>query len=90
MKSDESFEHEVRATLVASATGRAPDALAARIGQIPDREPMPRAGAGRLHLAGRVAVNLAAAAVVILLVVVGFIAVSLLLAVFSLTSALKI
>ena len=68
MKSDESFEHEVRATLVASATGRAPDDLAARIGQIPDREPMPRAGAGRLHLAGRVAVNLAAAAVVVIAV----------------------
>ena len=68
MTSDESFEREVRASLVASAAGRAPDDLAARIGQIPDREPMPRAGAGGLHLAGRVAVNLAAAAVVVIAV----------------------
>ncbi len=68
MKSDESFEREVRASLVASATGRAPDSLATRIGQIPDREPMPRAGTGGLHLAGRVAVNLAAAAVVVIAV----------------------
>lgn len=68
MKSDESVEREVRASLVASATERAPDGLAARIGQIPDREPMPRVGSVGLHLAGRVAVNLAAAAVVVIAV----------------------
>ena len=68
MKSDESLEREIRASLVASATGRAPDDLAARIGEIPAREPFPRAGAGGLHLAGRVVVNLAIAAVVVIAV----------------------
>ena len=68
MKSDESFEREVRASLAASATQPAPEDLAARIGQIPSREPLPGAGAGRLHLAGRVVVNLAAAAVVVIAV----------------------
>ncbi len=68
MNNDDSFEREVRASLVASATGRAPDGLAARIGEIPDREPMPRSRTGGLHLARRVAVNLAAAAVVVIAV----------------------
>ena len=66
MKSDESFEREVRASLRASATGQAPDELVARIGEIPAREPSPRAGVRGLRLVARLAVNLAAAAVVII------------------------
>ena len=68
MKSDESFERDVRASLLASATGPAPDDLAARIGEIPARQPLPTAGRGGLRLVSRVAVNLAAAAVVVIAV----------------------
>ena len=68
MKSDESFEREVRASLRASAAGWVPDELVARIGEIPSREPSPRAGVRGLHLVARLAVNLAAAAVVVLAV----------------------
>ena len=50
MRSDESLEREVRASLRASAAGPAPDELVARIGEIPSREPSPRAGAGGLRL----------------------------------------
>ncbi len=68
MKSDESFERDVRASLLASATEQAPDGLAARISEIPARQPSPSAGRGGLHLAARAAVNLAAAAVVVIAV----------------------
>jgi len=66
MKSDESFEREVRASLRASAAGPAPDELLARIGAIPSREPSPRAGVRGLRSVARLAVNLAAAAVVVI------------------------
>jgi len=68
MKSDESFEREVRASLRASAAGQAPDELVARIGEIPSREPSPRAGVRGLRLVARLAVNLAAATVVVIAV----------------------
>jgi hypothetical protein len=68
MKSDESFEREVRASLRASAAGSAPDQLAARIGEIPSREPSPRARGRGLRSFARLAVNLAAAAVVVIAV----------------------
>jgi len=68
MNSDESFEREVRASLRASAEGPAPDALLARIGEIPSRQPSPGTGDRGLHLVGRLAVNLAAAAVVVVAV----------------------
>jgi photosystem II stability/assembly factor-like uncharacterized protein len=72
MKSDESFEREVRASLRASlrasAAGPAPDELVARIGEIPSREPSPRAGVRGLRSVARLAVNLAAAAVVVIAV----------------------
>jgi hypothetical protein len=68
MKSDESFEREVRASLRASAAGQAPDELVARIGEIPSREPSRRAGVRGLRLVARLAVNLAAAAVVVIAV----------------------
>ena len=68
MKSDESFEREVRASLRASAAGPAPDELLARIGAIPSREPSPRAGVRGLRSVARLAVNLAAAAVVVIAV----------------------
>ena len=68
MKSDESFERDLRASLLASATEQAPDGLAARISEIPARQPLPDAGRGGLHLAVRAAVNLAAAAVVVIAV----------------------
>ena len=66
MKSDESFERDVRASLRASASGQAPDQLVARIGAIPAGEPSPRAGARGLRLVARLGVNLAAAAVVVI------------------------
>ncbi len=65
MKSDESFERDVRASLLASTDEHAPDDLVARIGEIPARQPSPSAGRGGLHLAARALVNLAAAAVVV-------------------------
>ena len=68
MKTDESFEQEVRVSIRASAPGQAPDDLVARIGEIPAREPSPRAGVRGLSLAARLAVNLAAAAVVVIAV----------------------
>jgi len=68
MKSDESFERTVRASLLASAAEQAPDGLVARIGEIPARQPSPTAGRGGLRLVARVAVNLAAAAVVVIAV----------------------
>jgi len=68
MKSDELFEREVRASLRASAAGQAPDELVARIGEIPSREPSPRAGVRGLRSVARLAVNLAAAAVVVIAV----------------------
>ncbi len=68
MKSDESFEREVRASLRASAAGPAPDELVARIGEIPSREPSPRARGRGLRSVARLAVNLAAAAVVVIAV----------------------
>jgi photosystem II stability/assembly factor-like uncharacterized protein len=68
MKSDESFERQVRASLQASAPGRAPDELVARIGEIPSGQPSERAGVRGLRLVGRLAVNLAAAAVVVIAV----------------------
>ena len=68
MKSDESFERDVRASLLASADEHAPDRLVARIGEIPARQPSPSAGRGGLHLAARALVNLAAAAVVVVAV----------------------
>ncbi len=67
MKSDESFERDVRASLRASAPDEAPDILVSRIGEIPAREPAP-GRAGGLRLFGRVALNLAAAAVVVVAV----------------------
>ena len=68
MKGDETFEHDVRASLRASAAGGAPDELVARIGEIPAREPVVHAGAGRVRRLGRVGFNLAAAAVVVIAV----------------------
>jgi hypothetical protein len=68
MKSDESFEREVRASLRTSAAGQAPDELVARIGEIPSREPSRRAGVRGLRIVARLAVNLAAAAVVVVAV----------------------
>jgi photosystem II stability/assembly factor-like uncharacterized protein len=68
MKSDALFEREVRASLRASAAGQAPDELVARIGEIPSREPSPRAGVRGLRSVARLAVNLAAAAVVVIAV----------------------
>jgi photosystem II stability/assembly factor-like uncharacterized protein len=68
MKSDESFERDVRASLRASAAEPAPAELVARIGEIPSREPAPRAGIGGPRLVARLAVNLAAAAVVFIAV----------------------
>src|SRR5665811_1630488 len=68
MKSDESFERDVRASLLASTDEHAPDDLVARIGEIPARQPSPSAGRGGLHLSARAAVNLAAAAVVVVAV----------------------
>ncbi len=68
MKSDESFERDVRASLLASTDEHAPDDLVARIGEIPARQPSPSAGRGGLHLAARAVVNLAAAAVVVVAV----------------------
>jgi photosystem II stability/assembly factor-like uncharacterized protein len=66
MTSDESFEREVRASLRASAAGQAPDELVVRISEIPSRQASPRAGVRGLRLVARLAVNLAAAAVVVI------------------------
>jgi hypothetical protein len=68
MRSDESFEQEVRTSLRATASEPAPERLIARIAGIPAREPQGRAGAGGLRLLARVAVNLAAAALIIVAV----------------------
>ena len=68
MKNDEEFEHDVRDSLKASAAGPLPDELVARIGRIPAREPMARAGLLRFRAVGRLALNLAAAAVIVVAV----------------------
>jgi hypothetical protein len=65
MKNDESFEQDVRASLRASATEPVPDELVARVRGIPAREPSARGGVGGLRLLARLALNLAAAAVVV-------------------------
>jgi len=69
MNSDESFEREVRASLRAAAAGPAPDQLLARIGEIPSRQPVPRAGRRGLRLFARLSVNVGAAAAVVIAVV---------------------
>ena len=68
MKSDEEFEHDVQASLKASAAGPLPEELVARIGRIPAREPMARPGLPRFRAVGRLALNLAAAAVLVVAV----------------------
>lgn len=68
MKSDESLELEVGASLRASAAAPAPDDLVARIGRIPAAQAA-AAGAGRrLPVFARAGMNLAAAAVVVIAV----------------------
>jgi photosystem II stability/assembly factor-like uncharacterized protein len=67
MKSDESFEQDVRASLRASAPRQVPEDLVARIAAIPVEEPATARVHG-LHLFARSAVNLAAAAIVVVAV----------------------
>ncbi len=67
MKSDESFEQDVRASLRASAPRQVPEDLVVRVAAIPAEEPASD-GARGLHLFARSAVNLAAAAIVVVAV----------------------
>jgi photosystem II stability/assembly factor-like uncharacterized protein len=67
MKSDESFEEDVRASLRASAPRQVPEDLVVRIAAIPVEEPASGSVRG-LHLFARSAVNLAAAAIVVVAV----------------------
>ena len=67
MKSDESFEQDVRASLRASAPRQVPEDLVVRIAAIPVEEPA-SGGVRGLHLFARSAVNLAAAAIVVVVV----------------------
>ncbi len=67
MKSDESIEQDVRASLRASALRQVPEDLVVRIAGIPVEEPV-SGGVHGLHLFARSAVNLAAAAIVVVAV----------------------